>query len=83
MECIMAVHYSNQFKCAISCGQTTFSNLGSEKFVPEDGRWLLHAKVWIRFSLQGITYIFSKEFEKEAQKFIDEDSPFLTFCQRV
>lgn len=65
-KCIIGVNYSNQSKCCIFCGQATFSSLGFEKFVSEDGKWLLHAKVWIRFSLRGITYIFSKEYEKEA-----------------
>ena len=48
---IIDVKYSNQSKCCIFCGQATFSSLGFEKFVSEDGKWLLHAKVWIRFQL--------------------------------
>lgn len=35
------------------------------------------------FSLPGIIYIFSQDFENEAQKCIEEYSPYLTFCQGV
>lgn len=45
--------------------QATFSTLGFEKFVSEDGKWdYLHQGV-NQIQLQGITYIFSKEYEKE------------------